>query len=470
MIKKITAALLPVLLCMSIAGIIPAAASASSEALPASSSASGSTPLELQSSNMKMNIPKGLYAFTPDTPITDENLLRAGITDWDTQKKEMQKRGSVLLVNAAKGTFTISLTKNENTTTQQYFNMTTMSNAQISSLIQEMCKPQSAANGATSVTTTAKRYTNAQKLPFLDIEIKGNVENKKIAEAAYFTILNGAGYLFETYQENKALTAQQTASLQQLVNSVQVTKFLPKSSAPESSNSDRIQFVVFLLLPLILMVAAIAAIFIVRRVHRSRENKRTAFLLERITAYQAQQKAQKKEAQEKGLPLEEPKVLIENTTKCVAKALKRFSWYDLLLNRKETWISMLVVAALSIAAAVFVHSIPLRVVSAFVAAFCIIYPLLIPRKVFQTENGSFRKMKTRKIRYQFRADDFRVSGAYSGVYPYVQILHVYEVKRYFYLYLGANHIYIINKHTFKKGTTDDLRKLLKEKCPKYKIH
>ena len=57
-----------------------------------------------------------------------------------------------------------------------------------------------------------------------------------------------------------------------------------------------------------------------------------------------------------------------------------------------------------------------------------------------------------------------MTGDVSAVYPYVQIVEVHETKDYFYLYLSEKHVYILAKKSFKKGTPEDLRKLLNEKC------
>ncbi|MCH4238998.1 MAG: YcxB family protein [Oscillospiraceae bacterium] len=465
MVKKFTAALLSLLLCVTAAGTLPAAAASSVSTVSAVSQASAAdgTPFELKDCYMKLNIPKGLYAFTQDTSPSDGNLMKAGIANWYTEKKDMQDRSSVLLVSAPLGRYTMSVGKKSSSSTQQYYNMTAMSDAGINSLISDLCKPQSTSSGS-SVSTKAHRYTSPTKQPYIFMDMQGNTDNKKVKEVAYFTIINGSGYTFETYRENGELSAEQKTSLKQLVDSVKVTQVLAKPAGGESSVV--LQSVFILLLPVLVIAAIILVMFLTNRARRARENKRKALLLERLTAYRKAQETREEDAREKGLPPPEPETLIENNTKCVKKTLHRFSWYDLLLNRKGTWITTLVIAVLAIAAAVWIDSTGVRVVALLIAAFGIIYPLTIPRKVFQAEDGSFRKMKSRRIRYQFRAEDFRVSGVYSGVYPYVQIIHVYEVKRYFYLYLGANHVYILNKHSFTQGTADDLRKLLQEKCLK----
>jgi|GEM_PF-968744 hypothetical protein len=468
--KKLPAALVALLLCAGAVFTVPVSASSSpavsSQAAGSSASAAEGTPFELKNTYLKMTIPKGLYAFTQDTDVSDENLAKAGIDNWISQKKTMQDQSTVLMVCAPQKQYTINLGQKNSSTTQKYYNMTTMSDADIKSLMDEISKPQSSlTDDSSAIASTAKRYTSSAKLPFIYMEMKGTIEGKSVKEVAYFTVINGCGYTFETYKENANLTAVQTASLKALVDSLQVTKFTEK---PVEDSSSSTKTILLMISPLFLIVAIVLAVYLTGRFRRSRENKRKALLLERITDYRKHQDEIEAEARAKGLPPAEPEALIENTTKCVKKTLKRFSWVDLLLNRKGTWISMLIAAILCIVAAVAVSTPLIKVIAAVCAVFCILRPLLIPRKVFQNEEGSFRKMKSRKIHYQFREEDFRVSGVFSGVYPYVQIIHVYEVERYFYLYLGANHVYIVNKHSFTKGTEDDLRKLLKEKCPGYK--
>ncbi|WOC31229.1 MULTISPECIES: YcxB family protein [Caproicibacterium] len=471
--KKLTAALLSLLLCVGTVCAVPAFAASSSSASSQAQTASAAstakgTAFTLKDTYLKMTIPDGLYAFTQDTAVGDENLAKAGIADWLTEKKTMQDRNTVLMVCAPQRLYTLNLGQKSSSTTQKYYNMKTMSDADLKSLMDDLSKPQSSATGdAASIKTNAKRYTNAAGVPFFYMEMSGTLEGKSVREVAYFTIINGAGYTFETYKENAKLTAAQTASLKELVDSLQVTKYTQK---PAEDTTSPVKAIFLLLSPLLLIVVLVLGGYIFSRVRRSRENQRKALLLERMTAYRKHQEALAAQAQEQGGPLEEPETLIENTTKCVKKTLKRFSWMDLLLNRKGTWISMLVLAVILIIGAVIAANTAAKVVAVLCAAFCIAHPLLIPRKVFQAEDGNFRKRKSRRVHYQFREEDFRVSGVYSGVYPYAQIIHVYEVERYFYLYLGANHVYIVNKHSFTKGTEDDLRKLLKEKCLGYKTH
>lgn len=470
--KKLTAALLALLLCASAVFTVPASAASSqatsSQAGVSSASTAEGTPFELKDTYLKMTIPKGLYAFTQNTDISDKNLAKAGIADWVSEKKAMHDQSTVLMVCAPQKLYTINLGQKNSSTTQKYYNMTTMTDADCKSLIDELTKPQSSlTDDSSAVSTTVKRYTNAANLPFFYMEMKGTVEGKNIQEVAYFTIINGYGYTFETYKENAKLTNQQITGLKALIDSLQVTKFTQR---PTEDSSSSVNAALLLLMPLLIICGIVLLAYVISRIRRSQENKRKALLLERITTYHKHQDEMKAEANAKGLPITEPEALIENTTKCVKKTLKRFSWMDLLLNRKSTWISMLVIAVLCVIAAVALSNTIVKVIMGIIAVLCIIRPLLIPRKVFQTEEGNFRKMKSRKVHYQFRKEDFRVSGVFSGVYPYVQIIHVYEVERYFYLFLGANHVYIINKHSFTKGTEDDLRKLLNEKCQEYKTH
>ncbi|ARP50888.1 hypothetical protein B6259_08435 [Ruminococcaceae bacterium CPB6] len=463
--KKAAALLLALVLCIGAAGTLPAAAAGSSSVSSTTSSRSG-TPIQLTDEHLKLTVPTGLYAFTQNTDPSDPSLAKAGITNWIRQKQDMQQQNEILLICAPNSAYTIYLRKKDTSSTQKYYNMKDMSGTAVQSLMSELNKPESSVNGSDSIKSSSKRVTGAAGLPYVYVEMNGTLDNKKVQEAAYLTIANGRSYTLGTYREIGALTAPQHASLKALADSLQVTQYLPKQQESGGSAFSAL----FLAGPLLFLAALVAVLYIVGRVSRTHEKRRKAVMLERITDYRRRQEEKEAAARERGIPLAGPEVLVENTTKCVKKALQRFSRVDLLLNRKGTWIFLLIAAALCLFIATKDSSTLVRIFAILGAVFCVIYILRIPHKVFQAEDGTYRKMKTRKVRYQFRAEDFRVTGVSSGVYPYVQIAKVYETSRYFYLYLGANHVCLVNKHDFTKGTADDLRAILQKQCSNFKPH
>ncbi|MCH3972572.1 MAG: YcxB family protein [Oscillospiraceae bacterium] len=459
--KKIAAILFSLLLCIGTVGLLPAAAAGGSSA----GTASSGKVVELKDLNLKLTVPAGFYSFTQDVTPSDADLKKAGITNWYETKSNMQKQSTSLLISAPGGAYTILIHKKDSSDTQKYYNMKTMSNTDIQKLMDSFSKPQSSVTGNDTAKGTCKRYTSPSGMPFIYVQLQGTQNSTSIQDAAYFTIVNGSSYTVETYQETDPLTSAQTATLKTVADSIQITKTLPKSS--QSTNTTALSILI-LLSPVLLILLIVLVVYLVSRIRRKHEAKRKAVLLQRITEYREKQDKLQEEARIQGIPPAEPEVLVENTTKCVKKALKRFSWVDLLLNRKSTWVTLFITAVLCIFIAIFDSSVPVRVIAIVAAVLCVVYVLRIPHKVFVTEDGSYRKMKTRQVHYQFREEDFHVTGVSSGIYPYVQIARVCETDRYFYLYLGANHVYLVNKHDFTKGTTEDLQAILVKQCPGYK--
>lgn len=474
--KKLFAALLTAAVCVGAAGALPAAATwvvpgassaapqASSSAASAGPSAASGTVKQVPDDFLEVTVPAGMYAFDQETSPADPNLEKVGLAGtWSQKRQEMEKAGNQLLILPQGGAYTISISRKTSTHFEAYYDMRGLSDEQFQSVLTEMSQVEPLANGS-KPEVQAQRY-DSPTLPFAHTVLRANSDGQTVVDACYFTIMNGAGYTIEIYQTGSELTAEQQAMLKSVADSARFTKFIPKPTEAEVAQREQMALVA-VLVPLIGIVLLVGTLLAVSRLRRRRNRRRQAIMLERLSAYrQDQQALEQRAAAAGGLP-PEPETLIENHTKCTTKVIKQFSWMDLLLNRRSRWIPLLLACILFVTLGILaVRTSAATGVLCMVAGAVFLIPLLrTPTQTFQIENSTFRKMKNRKRRYQFRERDFRVSdAASSAVYPYVQLIQVRETQEFFYLYLGEKHVYIVAKKSFTKGTPEDLRKLLDEK-------
>lgn len=419
----------------------------------------GDEPLEI-------TVPDGFFALPPSANVDSNILEQIGLTteEWFDKVKDMQDAEQDLILYPEGGAYFITISAHASIDASNYFDIRTLSDAEFQTLIDNIAAPQPLADGSIPE-THAERY-DSPTLPFVHLIAKGTVSSLPIEDECYFTIMNGMGYTVETYQNNE-IPDDQAAAVREIADSMHFTQITPKPTPEEQARSER-AMMLLLVIPIFIIIAIVVAVVVVSKVRQRRRKRRQALVLDRLLEYRQKLQETEKKALESGQPMPEPETLIENSTKCTTKVLKKFGWMDLVLHHRFNFILILVISILLLAAAIWSGAVARVAVVCVLclagAALCLIPMLRLPTKTFQSENSFFRKAKTRRRHYQFREEDFRVTGDVSAVYPYVQIVEVHETKDYFYLYLSEKHVYILAKKSFKKGTPEDLRKLLNEKC------
>lgn len=459
--KKLIAVMTAAIFSVTI-GLLSAAASTAATSSTQAAPSTG-TVREMEDDFLEFTVPTGMYAFDQSTSPTDPDLAKVGLAEtWYQKQKDLNKMGDTTLILPEGGAYTINITAKASTFSSDYYDIRSLTDTQFQTLLSDLAKPETLSDGSQTQNTT-KRY-DSPALPFVHIVSRATVDGKKVVDEGYFTIMNGKGYTVETYRENGELTAEQSAALKSVTDSVRFTKIVPKPSAAQTQ-ANNIKIILLLLSPILIIVLIIVAAVVSSKMHRRKNQRRQAIVLEKLSAYRQAQNVLEEKAAAGGATVPEPETLLENTTKCTTKVLKKFGWMDLLLNRRSSWIPMAVACVVLIVLSVVAapKSPLVCVLCLLVAAICLIPPLRLPHKTFQTENGFFRKAKSRKRRYQFRAEDFRVTDVTSTVYPYVQLVEVHETKDFFYLYLSEKHVFVVAKKSFTKGTPEELRRLLDEK-------
>lgn len=460
--QSLLALALSAVLCVGSAAPAAAAGSSavsqiSSAAATVSSAAQDNTNYELKKQFLRLAVPEGFVPLTlQDTP-DDDTLQKLHIESWSETVKEMKEQSRLITLYAPDGSYTLNINGKQSKESQEYFDISLMRDAQIQELMKGLSTTQE--QGQNKITGKASKYKTPGGQLFIKVELNGLMQGRKIQEQAYFTIMNGLGFTMGTYNDGGTLTAAQEKGLAALVDSIRFTKRLPK---PAASNDAGSSLLLSIFLPILVIALLIVCILVVGRLRKKHEKERANVVLARLTEYRERQLAAEAQAKEQHLPLQEPESLLENETKCTTKNLKRFSWMDLLLNRKATWIPMLIAGVAFIVVGAALLNGFTQWLCIILGALCLLRPLFIPSRVFKTEDSMYRKIKSRRVHYQFREEDFRVTGPGAGVYPYVQVVHARETKDFFYLYLGEQHIYLVKKSGFTKGDAGTLRRLLKE--------
>lgn len=395
---------------------------------------------------MTLRVPQGLTAYGQDTPSGDPALAAAGISEeeWYRTLGDMRKNNVYLVLMAEDG-FSITVTKKENSNTQDVYSLSLLDDTEIDKLLEELRHPQEG-----ELTGEASRYDGGT-VPFLWSSVSGSVQGKQIWETCTVTIVNGFSVTIDMYSEEGAFTEQQQAWLRQVTDSV---SFLELKEKPVQEFDAASVFA--LLIPIALLILIVLLPLAVVSVNKRREKRQRLRLGEKLSEYRRRQLERERQAKEKNEPLEEPKPLFQNRTECSTQAVRRYC--DFTILRKQLGIILFygVLVLLCFAGAVFIQTEWwLRLILVGVGIFLTVRVVNMPGKLFETEEHVYRKAKSRVCLYAFREEDFRVSGIQSSsVYPYFQITAAYETKDFFYLYFGSQRAYLVAKEGFSNGAAD----------------
>ncbi len=415
------------------------------------------TKVEVEELDVEFEVPEGMFILTGDTPIDSTDWGLAGYEDplekvGDFEQDDSGNLMAMELVPEDRS-YTIRISRKYSDDSRNYFNLNEVTDEQF----QELLDTNTFVDEEYGVTAKAEKYEHSQ-IPFFKIDLQGEVNDSPIWETCYGTIVNGFSLSIDMFA-NAEFTEEQIAQIEQLVDSITITKFVEKPTQEQIM----LQMVAAVLPVLIIIAAAVVFFLVIRRNNRKKERLKKE-MTDMLVAYrkeQAQRAAQDEHYQVS-------KTLFENTTFCSDVAAQDFCKFHSLrrcLLRNSMFILLGVLSV--VVGFIYNDSWLLRIVMIALGIYLVVQPFLMLDRMKRAEVGFYKKARSREASYAFREEDFRISGIQSvTLYPYFQILSAYEDKKYFYLYYTEDRAYLVEKDGFTLGEANDFRKFLKEKLGK----
>lgn len=415
------------------------------------------TKVEIEDLDMEMEVPAGMFILTADTPIDSTDWGLAGYDDPLNKVSEFEEddSGNVMAMELVPEdrSYNVRITRKYSDESKNYFNLNEVTDEQF----QELLDANTFVDEEYGVTAKAEKYEHSQ-IPFFKLDLQGEVDGNKVWETCYGTIVNGFSLSVDMYG-NDEFTDEQIALVEQLVDSITITKFLEKPT-----QSDMMLQMVMAVLPVVIIIALAVVFLLAMRYNTRKKEQAKKEMTDMLVAYrkeQAQRAAQDEHYQVS-------KTLFENTTFCSDAAAQEFCKFHGFRRCLPRNIMFIVLGALSVVVGfIYNDNWFLRIIMIALGIYLVVQPFMMLDKMKRAEVGFYKKARSREASYAFREEDFRISGIQSvTLYPYFQILSAYEDKKYFYLYYTEDRAYLVEKGGFTMGEAKDFRSFLKEKLGK----
>ena len=424
----------------------------------------GTKTYTIDEMNMTVEMPDDLYVFEREDfnlLAPHEDLEAAGFDDAEEQLQTMQDYGIYLTAVTKDKSMTINISKKQSSTTESVFDLSLLSDEEFEEFLDTMRSDEDEQDEEIKAYEIS-RYEGEAERPFftLGLRMQGDTYGD-VEEPCYVTLVNGFTITVDGVTEGD-MTEEQDAILRAITASVHITEVLEKPTVELNAET-----LITLLFPIVLILVIIGAL-IVLRVRRKHYMKERAVLADKLTEYRKERRRLEQEAEESGVPMEEPPAVCRNKTAYTEEAAHAFVRFHFSHRKLLTMIGYGFVVLLILASVIFVDSEwYMRLIFFAAAVALVVWMCMIPGKLFNNVAATFKKARVKANEYTFREDDFRVSGIQSAsLYPYFQITRAYETKKYFYLYFGEEQAYFVAKDGFTSGGADALRELLRRKLGK----
>lgn len=405
-----------------------------------------------------VEVPEGLYIFTPETSVSDPAWALAGITDpietLDMYSNEENGMNAIANFVSAGGKTNILVTRKASTNSQSIYNLADLNETEFDEFVNTLVGSEEE-----SVTITAGRYEHPA-MPFFTLSIDVDESaGTEMHERIYGTILNGYAIAFNTYKQDAEITQEDMDILESLAQSFKVTKIVDKSEMEEVDTLQLWGVIIFSGVIVLLVVGMI----VFMRIRAGRDKKMKKQLADRLSEYR---KTHGSGTEAGGT------MLYANSTDCSNDAIRAFSIYHAYVKN-----ILPIAIGITMSIAILVITIVFQTGSddwwlPLIAAALVVYYayklITASSNVEKVQRKVFSMGVTTTAHYAFYDEAYRVSGIQSpATYPYFQMTDVRVSKDYIYIYYGPDNAYIINRGSFLNGASDaEFIKFIKSKLEK----
>ena len=399
--------------------------------------------------DFSLEIPEGMYTFTPSTPVDDPSWALAGVADAQGKLEEYRDMGGVVEMVSEDGETSILLTQSTTEDSESIFNLEDLTEEERAEFLDGLAQTK------TDEIQLEKSYVEINGRLFYRIRFEGVYQEMGYNELLYGTIINGYSLNLDTYG-NLDPVSQETEDL--MVTIAETITFPEILEKPEITPQDTTQALVTVGLLVVLILVFLAPL-IYFPIRNKRDKKQKALLTERLTEYHKTHGNNETIAGE---------LLFANSTECTKEAIHTFSIYQAHIKNLGT----LVVGALLCLVTLVISFLVdaewwLKLLTFGVVVYYGYKIVSAPHTLEKIQRRVFDRGVSSTAHYAFYDEAFRVSGIQSAsVFPYFQIVDVRKHGHYIYLYYGPENAYMVDQFGFSKGEFSDFVKFISEKTGK----
>lgn len=393
--------------------------------------------------DFSLEIPEGMYTFTPSTPVDDPSWALAGVADAQGKLEEYRDMGGVVEMVSEDGETSILLTQSTTDDSESIFNLEDLTEEEQAEFLDGLAQTK------TDEIQLEKSYVEINGRLFYRIRFEGVYQEMGYNELLYGTIINGYSLNLDTYG-NLDPVSQETEDL--MVSIAETITFPEILEKPEITPQDTTQALVTVGLLVVLILVFLAPL-IYFPIRNKRDKKQKALLTERLTEYHKTHGNNETIAGE---------LLFANSTECTKEAIHTFSIYQAYIKNLGT----LVVGALLCLVTLVISFLVdaewwLKLLTFGVVVYYGYKIVSAPHTLEKIQRRVFDRGVSSTAHYAFYDEAFRVSGIQSAsVFPYFQIVDVRKHGHYIYLYYGPENAYMVDQFGFSKGEFSDFVKFI----------
>lgn len=427
-LKKWTAALLALVLML---------------ALPLSAAAE-----TFSTEDFTIEIPNGMYHFSPSTPVDDPSWALAGVANPEEKLQVYQDMNGIAELVTEDGKTSVLIMQSESDKSKQIFSLKDLTEEDRNQFLDGLMQSR------TEEIKVDKYYIDIEGQPFYRVRVDGSFEGVEYHELLYGTIINGYSLSFDVYGGEQSVTQEQEDMLLGMVESISFSQILEK---PETTVNMQDVAVVITILVLLLLVIFVPIIYF--PIKNKRDKKLKAKLAEKLTEYHKTHGDNETNLGE---------LRFANSTECTKEAIHTFSLYQSYVKNLS---SLLIGGFLCISAFVVAFALDAEWWGKLLVVGVVVYygyrVFNMPHTLEKIQRKVYDRGVSTTAHYAFYDEAFRVSGIQSAsVFPYFQITDVRRHNHYIYLYYGPENAYMVDRYTFSLGEYEDFVKFISEKTGK----
>ena len=225
--------------------------------------------------DFSLEIPEGMYTFTPSTPVDDPSWALAGVADAQGKLEEYRDMGGVVEMVSEDGETSILLTQSTTDDSESIFNLEDLTEEEQAEFLDGLAQTK------TDEIQLEKSYVEINGRLFYRIRFEGVYQEMGYNELLYGTIINGYSLNLDTYG-NLDPVSQETEDL--MVSIAETITFPEILEKPEIIPQDTTQALVTVGLLVVLILVFLAPL-IYFPIRNKRDKKQKALLTERLTEY-----------------------------------------------------------------------------------------------------------------------------------------------------------------------------------------
>ena len=386
---------------------------------------------------MEVTVPEDTIILTADTPNTDEQWEKAGITDPKTEKKNFSEMSVKAILYDPSSTTTVRLMQKQTSDTSDLFHLSLLSEDELTAYLDTLFTSTDE-----NTTYTMEKYAQ-QEAPFYHLSLESTKKGVLYSETLYGTIVNGYSISYDLYVENNTEPLDESF-IKELVAGTHFTEILDKAEVEQQGQKA----LAYLVIAIIVIIGIIIVwVLLSKKAERKKLAIRKLKTEELSRFFVEQRLREEKNIKDASIYL--------NRTKYTEEVIKNFYIYDMIFKHIKLWIITVIMLLLSIYTLFTSGSLLGCGIIIVVVVVFLYYKGFQIEKIITRDLKAYKKNKSTEAIFTFYEEYYTISGIQStSKYPYVQMIEIKKYKDYIYLYYGIEKAHYLKKDGFGQGLAE----------------